>query len=345
MGVRVLGLDIGGLTLKFAAVNVDENGFKVECIENSTFLPNMLAAKIKNFVSEHGADFAAVGVASSGEIVAHLFPRLSDGIKHFQKVFAEEFTCPIYWINHDSTLAENKDVSKHPYDVAAANWRAQAILAARAVQGDFLNVDTGSSSTDITPVIDGKSNTSARFDYERLATGELVYTGGIFTNPACVASKVKLKGKETMLCSESYALVADVHFILGNINSEEYESFLSLGPYSDTSLCLNRLAHMVYADDQLLTQDEITAIARQIHNAQLSQIISGIRNVWKSKFKRKPQIVVSGSAADYLAAPACAKTGFKEIIYLEDEVGKDASIAAPAVGVAVLAGEKILERR
>ena len=344
MGVRVLGLDIGGLTLKFAAVNVDENGFKVECIENSTFLPNMLAAKIKNFVSEHGADFAAVGVASSGEIVAHLFPRLSDGIKHFQKVFAEEFTCPIYWINHDSTLAENKDVSKHPYDVAAANWRAQAILAARAVQGDFLNVDTGSSSTDITPVIDGKSNTSARFDYERLATGELVYTGGIFTNPACVASKVKLKGKETMLCSESYALVADVHFILGNITSEEYESFLSSGPYFEASLCYNRLAHMVYADDQLLSEDEVTEMAAQIYEAQLAQITEGIKKVCGKKIEDTFPIVVSGSSADYLAAPACANAGFKEIIYLEDELGKYASIAAPALGVAVLAGEKILGR-
>ncbi|MFH1788383.1 MAG: hydantoinase/oxoprolinase family protein [Candidatus Altiarchaeota archaeon] len=340
MVVRILGIDVGGLTLKFAEVKVGEKGFEVEDVENTTFLPNMLESKIKRFLGGRD-DFAAVGVASSGEIVSTIFPRLSDGIIFFQKVFEEEFTCPVFWINHDSTLTTNEQASSHPYDVAAANWRAQSLLAARKVEGDFLHIDTGSSSTDITAVINGAANTSGRLDYQRLATGELVYTGGIFTHPACATGSVKLKGRKTMLCSEPYALVADAHLIAGNISEGEHAGFLGAGSYADAALAYTRIAHMVYADDHLLTREEIADIARQICAAQVSQIADGIRKVCKKKFRNKPQAVVSGSAADYLAAPAAAEAGLKDILYLEDLVGKKASIAAPAVGTAMLAGEKI----
>ncbi len=66
--------------------------------------------------------------------------------------------------------------SRHVEDIASANWHASAALVARH-RASALFIDMGSTTTDIVPVAGGDVAARGYTDAERLAAGELVYTG------------------------------------------------------------------------------------------------------------------------------------------------------------------------
>ena len=68
------------------------------------------------------------------------------------------------------------EIEKTPLKAAAANWIATAQIAT-LISDNCIFIDTGSTTTDIIPIKDGKECAIGRSDFERLATGELVYTG------------------------------------------------------------------------------------------------------------------------------------------------------------------------
>ena len=69
-------------------------------------------------------------------------------------------------------------------------------------------------NTDIIPIKDGKECAKGRTDFERSATGELVYTGTLRTNLTSFVDSVPLKGKEYRVASELFASSADVYTVL-----------------------------------------------------------------------------------------------------------------------------------
>jgi (4-(4-[2-(gamma-L-glutamylamino)ethyl]phenoxymethyl)furan-2-yl)methanamine synthase len=72
--------------------------------------------------------------------------------------------------------ASSRRTWQHADDIASANWFASVSLAARVAR-TALFVDMGSTTTDLVPIVDGAIAARAYTDAERLAAGELVYTG------------------------------------------------------------------------------------------------------------------------------------------------------------------------
>ena len=68
------------------------------------------------------------------------------------------------------------EAASHAADIASANWHASAALVALKLR-DALFIDIGSTTTDIIPVVAGRVAAVGYSDAERLASGELVYTG------------------------------------------------------------------------------------------------------------------------------------------------------------------------
>ncbi len=87
----------------------------------------------------------------------------------------------------------------HPLDYAATNWLASAQWVARKYP-ECLIVDVGSTTTDILPILDGKLNVVGRTDMERLASGELVFTGVLRTNLAAIVQTVPVAGRMLQGC-------------------------------------------------------------------------------------------------------------------------------------------------
>src|SRR3989449_7714869 len=94
-----------------------------------------------------------------------------------------------------------------PLAVAAANWAATARIVGRSF-ADCLLLDTGSTTTDVIPIVGGEPVAAGRTDPERLREGELVYTGALRTPAEAIAATVPLDGRPTGVSTEGFALAA-----------------------------------------------------------------------------------------------------------------------------------------
>jgi len=93
-------------------------------------------------------------------------------------------------------------------ELAAANWSASATLLAEEV-GDGLFVDMGSTTTDLIP-IKGRP-LAAKTDFQRLARGELVYTGLLRTALGALLPTARIGGDCVPLSPEMLAITADAY--------------------------------------------------------------------------------------------------------------------------------------
>lgn len=112
--------------------------------------------------------------------------------------------------------------------------------------------------------------------------------------------------------------------------------------------CLARLARVVCADIEMLTELEIIKMAKYIYQAQIKQIAGGLRQVYnrlKSRLREKVPVVATGLGRNFLAKKAAQRAGFNRIIDLSELIGADAAIASPSVGVALMAATKLERRR
>ncbi len=75
-----------------------------------------------------------------------------------------------------------------PRLVAASNWHALASFVARWIDTTGLIVDIGSTTADLIPIVAGRPASLGLTDPERLASGELVYTG-VVRSPLCAIVK------------------------------------------------------------------------------------------------------------------------------------------------------------
>ena len=103
-----------------------------------------------------------------------------------------------------------------PMSVASTNFLAAAELVARRYDEAIL-VDMGSTTTDIIPIAATCPSPRALTDGERLATGELVYSGLTRTDVSAVAHTVAFRGRTQRLAAGHFANMADVRRILGEL--------------------------------------------------------------------------------------------------------------------------------
>ncbi|MGH6822959.1 MAG: hydantoinase/oxoprolinase family protein, partial [Methylocella sp.] len=102
----------------------------------------------------------------------------------------------------------------HAIEIASANWHASAALTGARTQA-ALFIDMGSTTTDIIRVADGRPASLGYTDAERLAHGELVYSGLARSFLMAGPKLVPFAGQWTPLMNEWFATMADVHRILG----------------------------------------------------------------------------------------------------------------------------------
>jgi len=103
-----------------------------------------------------------------------------------------------------------------PMSVASTNFLAAADLVARRYEEAVL-IDMGSTTTDVIPVAGSRLTPRALTDGERLATGELVYSGLTRTDVSAVAHTVACRGRKQRLAAGNFATMADVRRILGEL--------------------------------------------------------------------------------------------------------------------------------
>lgn len=345
--VNVLGLDIGGANTKAAYVQTQKGAIKsVQVVveyfpvwkDSQNF--GQVLQKLKESV---GKGFDAVGVTITAEL-CDVYQTKREGVEHILGCVKESFSdVPIYILNTDASLETPEDALAAPLGVAAANWAATGWLAAQYFEKCIV-VDVGSTSTSIIPVVNGKLAAYGKTDLDKLVCGELVYTGSLRTNLAAIVQTVPVKEGVSTVSSELFALSGDVHLILGNINSEQYTSETADGKGKTHKEALTRLARLVCADTEMLTEKELTKIAQYIYEKQIQQITTGLSQVY-NRTKRiattKVPVLVAGLGKDFLAYKAAEQSGADVIMDLGKLLPDRVSLAVPAVGVALMTAKQV----
>jgi len=344
--VNVLGLDIGGANTKAAYVQTQKDAITdvqvlVEYFpvwKNSQNLGYVLQ-KIKSAV---GGELDAVGITMTAEL-SDVYQTKREGVEHILGCVKEAFVdFPVYVLDTDAKLKLFKDALASPLEAAAANWVATGWLVSQYFENCIV-VDVGSTSTSIIPVVNGKVAAQGRTDLDKLIYGELVYTGGLRTNLAAIVQTVPVKGAVSTVASELFALSGDIHLILGNIHSEQYICETADGKGTTCREAFARLARLVCADTEMLTEKELTHIAQYIYEKQIQQIVTGlnqVHNLVKKAALTKVPILIAGLGKNFLAQKAAEQIKADTIMDLGKLLPDKISLAVPAVGVALMTAKE-----
>ena len=108
------------------------------------------------------------------------------------------------------------DAPHHVSNIASANWFASASVVGKRIESSLF-MDTGSTTTDIVPIVNGAVAAQGYTDAERLTKGELVYTGLVRSFLMTTAERVPFAGNWSTLIRENFSTMADVHRILGSL--------------------------------------------------------------------------------------------------------------------------------
>lgn len=344
--VNVLGLDIGGANTKATFLKTQNGTLK----ENETLLeyfpiwkdgknqlPKVLEKLKTKLIGTEAVD--GVGVTITAEL-SDAYKTKKEGINHVLDCVCQIFgDVPLFVLDVEANLLSVKEALEEPLGVASANWAATGWMVSKLVK-DCVVVDVGSTSTSIIPIIDGKIAAEGKADLEKLQNGELVYSGSLRTNIATIVDKIPVKGKMTRVSSELFSQSGDLHLLLGNISEKEYTVETCDGRGKTRNEAAARLARVVCADTDMLTEHEIIGIAKFVYGKQVEQIADGLKQV-SDRIKYVKMAVVTGLGREFLARKAAEKAGFKKIIAMEELLNADAAVVSPSVGVALLVAEHL----
>ena len=334
--MKVAGFDIGGANTDLAVVDF-ENG-EIKNIEvdfaylpmwsNNDDLSRVLVELIEKICPLDEID--AVGISMTAELV-DAYDTKKDGVLDVVKKCEETFSSPIAYVGIDGMLSK-EEIEKTPLKAAAANWIATAQIAT-LISDNCIFIDTGSTTTDIIPIKEGKECAIGKSDFERSATGELVYTGTLRTNLASFLDKVELNGKEYRVASELFAQTADVYMVLDLITLDDYVCDTFDGEDKSRESCMKRIARVLCADLDSLTKDDVIEIAKFTHQKQVEQIADGLKQVHETQ--NLDLIVTTGLGKDILDKKAAQLLDL-EVKSMDTILTDEQCVVAPAIGSAVM---------
>lgn len=340
--MRIAGFDIGGANTDLAIIDFEDGEIKnievdfayLPMWSNNDDLSQVLIELIENICPVSEID--AVGISMTAELV-DAYDTKKDGVLDVVNKCEDTFSCPIAYVGVDGMLSK-AEIEKTPLKAAAANWIATAQIAT-LISDNCIFIDTGSTTTDIIPIKNGVECAIGKSDFDRSATGELVYTGTLRTNLASFLDKVELNGKEYRVASELFAQTADVYMVLDLISEDDYVCDTFDGEGKSKMECARRIARVVCADLEMLSMDDIVKMSEFIHQKQVEQIADGLKQVVETQ--NLDLIVTTGLGKDILDKKAAELLGLN-VKSMGDVLTDEECVVAPAVGTAVMM-EKYLD--
>ncbi len=299
----VLGLDIGGANIKTAFLGVDG------LIQGSCYFPIWKRKQdLRPFLGKVVKEFKPEKIALT--MTAELSDAFSDkreGVNFILDSLEECFNGRIHILSTDGDFISPREVREEHMKVASANWVAISQYAAKKYDSGVL-VDMGSTTTDIIPFKDGLITPEGRTDLERLQKGELLYSGSLRTNLATIADSIPVRGVDTRVSSEFFALTADIYRILEDIDEVGYTCETPDGRGKSIKECMARIARVVCADSLMLDDGEIIDIASYLRDKQLNVVRECIEDASGRWGLNKAFICGSGS---FIAHKAACKAGLE----------------------------------
>ena len=334
----VIGWDIGGAHLKAARVNDGRVEATVQAATPLWLGLDSLEAAFDALHAQLGrADRHAITM--TGEL-CDAFPSRREGVAGLATIAANHLapTAASLYAGRAGFVGLGEAAS-HAADIASANWHASAALVALKLR-DALIIDIGSTTADFIPIVSGRVAALGYSDAERLAWGELVYTGMTRSFVMSLASRAPFRGAWTPLMNEYFASSADVHRILGALPDGADRMATADGREKTIDASQARLARMIGREAHEAARPEWEALAAWFAEAQIREIADAacLRLSRNDVAIAAPVIAAGigeGVAAEVARRLRRSCVGFASLIAAPAE----ASYCAPAVAVALLAAE------
>ena len=338
MGV-VIGWDIGGAHLKGARV---KNGRVEAVVQAATPLwlgLDSLAAAFDALRTELGPADRHV-ITMTGEL-CDAFPSRREGVAGLAAIAANHLApaAPSLYAGR-AGFVELGGAARHAADIASANWHASAALVALKLPY-ALFIDIGSTTTDLIPVVAGRVAAVGYSDAERLASGELIYTGLTRSFVMSLASRAPFRGGWTPLMNEYFASSADVHRILDDLPEGADKMATADGREKTVEASRARLARMIGREADEGAASEWNGLALWFSETQIRQIADAASLSLSRNDLAVAAPVIAAGVGEGLAAEVARRlrrscVGFSSLIAAPPE----ASHCAPAVAVALLGADR-----
>ncbi|HJZ55219.1 MAG TPA: hydantoinase/oxoprolinase family protein [Gemmataceae bacterium] len=335
----ILGLDIGGANLKAATADKRAISVPFALWKQPDRLPAALGELVARF-----PDAEELAVTMTGEL-CDCFETKREGVNAIlNAVLNVSRSRPVRVWGTDGLFHSIETARRHYLTVAAANWHALATFAGQFAPGyegaHALLIDTGSTTTDIIPILHGVPTATGSTDTERLASGELVYVGVRRTPVSAIL------GFE--VAAELFATTQDVYLLLGKIPDDRTDTDTADGRPAVRDRAHARMARMKCADVELMTREEAVDLAREVHQRILGRLLSAVRQALSMNRNRQPDWddfpfrVITSGAGEFVAHEVASglHPGLHGILSLNTALGPAVSACAPAYAVAVLATER-----
>lgn len=344
--INILGWDIGGANIKVSFLAIEN----YRIVSDKTLIKYFpiwkrgkegLGKAIKELLLNCGVKRTNLVLVTMTAELSDVYFTKREGVNHILDVVSGIFDVNIIKVLSVNGELLDVETAKNKYlDVAAANWYATGWLVSK-LSRNCLVIDIGSTTTSIIPVINGKVSAKGKNDFEKLIYGELVYTGVLRTHVATITDRVLIGGILVPVSAEYFAQSGDIHLILGNISPKDYNVDTPDGRGISVKEAMARLARVVCADIEMLSNDEIISMAKYIYEKQVERVLEGIANLTKYHqydFTKTP-VYITGLGGNILAKPALKKLGFKDIRHLKNYIGQEAAKATPSYALALMGAE------
>jgi len=342
----IVGWDVGGVHLKAARA---EDGRVLRVVQ----LASPLRGGLDRLVQAFGEAKTKIGradhhvVTMTGEL-ADTFASRQEGVERLAALAASELAdAPPLFYAGPAGLVRAPDAGKHAVEIASANWHVCAGLVAHNI-ASALFIDMGSTTTDVVPLVGGKVAARGYTDAQRLAAGELVYTGLVRGFVMATADRAPVAGAWTTLINENFATMADVHRILKSLPEAADLMPTADGREKTDAASHARLARMVGADAADLDDDAMLTLARWLAEAQLRAIIDAAMLVTSAAGLPGDAPVVGAGIGTAMVAEAARRlhrpyVAFDGLIDAAPEARAGAVQCAPAAALALLAPRLIAD--
>ncbi|MBL8827476.1 MAG: hypothetical protein JNM18_10910 [Planctomycetaceae bacterium] len=330
----VVALDIGGANLKLA----DGRGLAGSVPFALWKHPEQLSAAIAELLLNAPRDVLVVATMT-GEL-ADCYRTKDDGVRQItQAVVDAAGDRHVHIYRVDGRLVSPAEACDVPRLVAASNWHALASYVARWIDTTGLIVDIGSTTADLIPIIAGRPASLGLTDPERLASGELVYTG-VVRSPLCaIVKRLPWGERQCRVAQELFATSSDAYLTLGLLPEQAEATHTADGRPATREFAHDRLARAICADRTLFTPADALAAARVVMQTQLDDLAGALREVVARLPGRVETVVVSGQGEFLAHALVDRELSGVTIISLSRRLGPEVSEVAPAHALAILARE------
>lgn len=333
--MTILGLDVGGANIKAATVDGRCSELPFPLWKQPERLEGTLAELMARW-----PDVDHVALTMTGEL-ADCFVTKADGVAYIVQATVATGRQVSVWTTR-GTFVTPEAACQQPLRTAAANWHALATWVARRFPTETgLLFDMGSTTTDLIPFRNGIVAATGQTDVARLQSGELLYTGARRTPLCAVLSEVELDQRPTPVAAEWFATMLDVYVWLGDVPEEPENCDTADGRPATRHHARNRLAHMVCCDTSELSDEQLTALARQFVQKQQFQIQSRIARLCEV-LEASPSVLVTAGAGEFFSV--CYLSEFPQVPMrkrwsLTRELGAGIATCACAYAAAQLAGD------